>query len=183
MLAVIQHQQQLPTGQHPRQHPGHRDARLLPHSQRRRHDRRDQRRVLHRRQLGQPRPVREPARHSPGHLTGQPGLARAARPGHRHQPVLLQQPGCLAHGPGPADKTGQDSRETMDATSRDDRRRRYPHARTITTSPGRRTAQPHQPASPNVKRTAMPGQPGHSHTGQAALPSRPQHDYPDAWRR
>jgi hypothetical protein len=56
MLAVIQHQQQLLPGQHPRQHLRHRDTGLLPHPQRRRHHRRDLRRVPHRGQLGQPRP-------------------------------------------------------------------------------------------------------------------------------
>ena len=35
-------------------------------------------------------------------LPGQPGLPPTARPGHRHQPVVLQQPRDLAHRPGPA---------------------------------------------------------------------------------
>ena len=55
-------------------------ALVLRMPQHRRHDRRDQRRILHRRQLGQPHPVREPATHSPAHLTGQPGLAVARLP-------------------------------------------------------------------------------------------------------
>ena len=139
VLAVIQHQQQLLPGQHPRQRLGRRHPRLLPHPQRRRHHRRHLRRVPHRRQLRQPHPVREPARHLPGHLTGQPGLARPARPGHRHQPVLLQQPRDLAHRPGPADEARQRGREAMHATRRGSRRR-PPHARTITA--GRRPVQP-----------------------------------------
>ena len=115
VLAVIQHQQQLLPGQHPRQRLGRRHPRLLPYPQRRGHHRRDLRRVPHRRQLRQPRPVREPARHLPGHLAGQPGLPHPARPGHRHQPVLLQQPRHLAHRPGPADEARQRSREAMHA--------------------------------------------------------------------
>ena len=86
---------------------------------------------LHRGQLRQPRPVGEPARHRPGHLAGQPGLAHPARPGHRHQPVLLQQARDLAHRPVPADEARQRGREAMHATGRGDRRR-LPHARTIT---------------------------------------------------
>jgi hypothetical protein len=115
VLAVIQHQQQLPPGQHPRQDPGRRPARLLPHPQRRRHHGRHQRRVVHRGQLGQPHPVREPARHLFGYLAGQPGLARPARPGHRHQPVAAQQARDLAHRPGPAHEAGQRGHETVHA--------------------------------------------------------------------
>ena len=156
VLAVIQHQQQLLPGQHPRQRLGHRRPRLLPYPQRRGHHRRDLRRVPHRRQFRQPRPVREPARHLPGHLAGQPGLAHPARPGHRHQPALLHQPGHVAPRPGPADETRQRSREAMHLTSRGDCR--SPHARTITAGRRRRTALPappvraHGPASRCVKR-------------------------------
>ena len=75
-----------------------------------------QRRVPDRRQLRQPHPVREPRRHPPGHLPGQPGLARPARPGHRHQPGLTQQARDLTHRLGPAHETRQRSPEAMHAT-------------------------------------------------------------------
>ena len=131
MLAVIQHHQQLPAGQHPHQRLRRGHPRLLPHPQRHRHGRRDPRRIPHRGQLGQPRPVREPVRHLPGDLAGQPGLAHPARPGHRHQPVLLQQARDLAHRLCPADKARQHGRETMHAGGGRTRRRPL-HPRTIT---------------------------------------------------
>ena len=131
VLAVVQHHQQLPPGQHPRHRLRRGHPRLLPHPQRHRHHRANPRRIPHRGQLGQPRPVREPARHPPGHLAGQPGLAHPARPGHRHQPVLLQQARDLAHRLLPADKTRQHNRETMHASSGHARRRPL-HPRTIT---------------------------------------------------
>ena len=81
-----------------------------------------------------------------GHRAGQPGLPRSARPGHRHQPVLLQQARDLAHRTGPADETRQHSRETMHATRRGNRRR-APHAGSVTASRNRRTAQPRRPSS------------------------------------
>jgi hypothetical protein len=84
-------------------------------------------------------PVGEPGRHPPGHRAGQPGLADPARPGHRHQPVLPQQPRHLAHRPGPADEAGQRGREAMHATSRGGRLG-HPHARTITAGRSLRTA-------------------------------------------
>ena len=104
---------------------------VLPHPQRHRHHRRNPRRILHRSQPGQPRAVREPGRRPPGHRAGQPGLAHPARPGHRHQPVLLQQARHLAHRPGPADKARQHDRETMHAGGGHTRRRPL-HPRTIT---------------------------------------------------
>ena len=68
-----------------------------------------------RRQLHQPHPVSEPARHTPGHLTGQPGLTHPARPGHRHQPAVIQQASDLADRIRPADETRQRRRKTMHA--------------------------------------------------------------------
>ena len=130
MLAAIQHQQQLPPGQRTLQRAGSRDPRPLPHPQRRRDRRGHPRRVSHRRQLRQPGPVHEPARHLPGHLSGQPGLAHTTRPGHRHQTVLPQQARDLPDSRDPAYEAGQRSRETMHTTGRGGRRRR-PHARTI----------------------------------------------------
>ena len=118
MLAVVQYQQHLLAGQRPRQRLGRRQPRLLAHPQRRGHRRRDLHRVRHRRQLRQPRPVGEPARHLPGHLRGQPGLARPARPGHRHQPVIGKQARDPAQRLGPADEAGQRRREAMHATGR-----------------------------------------------------------------
>ena len=144
VLAVIQHQQQLLPGQHPRQHLFRRHPRLLPHPQRRRHHRRNQRRITGRRQLHQPRPVREPAPHLDGHLASQPGLAHTPGSGHRDQPVLLQQARDLAHRPVPADETRQLGREPVHATRRGDRRG-HPHVRTITAGRRRRTARPRRP--------------------------------------
>ena len=143
MLAVIQHQQQLLPGQHPRHRISGRLPRLLRYPQRRRHHRGHQGRVPHRRQLCQPHPVREPARHLPGHLPGQPGLPRPARPGHRHQPMLLQQGRDLAHRTGPADEAGQRDREAMHATARSERRR-LPHSR----HHNRSQPPPYSPAAP-----------------------------------
>ena len=140
VLAVIQHQQQLPPGQHPRQRLGGRHPRLLPYPHRRGHCRRYLRRVRYRCQFRQPCPVREPARHLPRHLIGQPGLTRAARPGNRHQPVLIQQPRHLTHRPGPADETGQRNRKAMHPTHPGGHRR-PPHARTITAGRPSSTAQ------------------------------------------
>ena len=141
VLAVIQHQQQLLPGQHPRYRLGrrHPHPRLVPHSQRCRHHCRHQRRVPHRCQLRQPHPVGEPARHPPGYLTGQPGLARTARTGYRRQPVLTQQAPDLAHRFRPADEARQRRWEAVYAT-RLGSHRRPPHARTITARCSRRTA-------------------------------------------
>ena len=121
VLAVIQHQQQLLPGQHPGQRRGRRKAGLLPHAQRRRHHGRHQDRVAHRGQLGQPHPVREPARHLFRDLAGQPGLARPARPGHRHQPVPVQQGSDLADSPDPAHEAGQRGHEAVQAPGRGQR--------------------------------------------------------------
>ena len=103
VLAVIQHQQQLPPGQRVRQRVGRRHRGQVPDPQRRRHRGRHLRRVPHRRQLRQPHPVSEPAGHLPGDLAGQPRLPGTPRPGHRHQPVLTQLAGDLVHHrwPGP----------------------------------------------------------------------------------
>ena len=149
MLAVIQHQQQLLPGQHPRQRIGHGHPRLLPYPQRRRHCRRNLRGVPQRRQFRQPHPVREPARHSPGHLTGQPGLARTARPGHRHQPVLIQQARHRAHRGAPAHETRQRRREAMHATC-GGTGRRLPHSRHRNRGP----PPPYSPAGPDKQRRA-----------------------------
>ena len=126
VLAVVQHQQQLPPGQHPGQRLREGRARRLMHLKRHRHRRRDQRRLLDSSQLDQPHPVGEPARYPPGHLTGQPGLAHPARPGHRHHPVLSQQPGDLVHRGLPADETRQRRDEPMHAAS--SRYRSIPHS-------------------------------------------------------
>ena len=125
-------------GQHPRHRLGHRDARLLPHPQRRSHHPGHLRRIARRGQLSQPRPVSEPARHRPRHLPGQPGLAHPAGPGHRHQPVLRQQVRDLARRACQADKAGQYGREAMHATG-GGFRRGHPHARTITAGRSNRT--------------------------------------------
>ena len=69
-------------------------------------------RIPHCRQLGQPHPVGEPARHRAGRLTGQPGLAYT-RPGHRRQSALTQQSRDLVHRGGPAGATRPHGCETM----------------------------------------------------------------------
>src|SRR5262249_26482889 len=99
-----------------------------PPPQPRRDHRADLRPIPHRRQLHQPHPIGEPARHRPGHLTRQPGLARPPRPGHRHQAALTQQSCDLLHRRRPADKTGQHGRATMHPSRRHDRG--LPHPRT-----------------------------------------------------
>jgi hypothetical protein len=164
VLAVIQHQQQLLPGQHPGQHIGWRDSRLLAHSQGYGHHRRDLRRILYRRQLGRPRPVGEPARHPPGYLGGQPGLAHPARPGQRHQPVPLQQARDLAHRPVPADEARQRGRETMRATGHGGRHG-LPHADTLTASRNGRTAPAGQAGLRRTQRT--PGRYRHRQPIQA----------------
>jgi len=107
VLAVVEDQQQLLPGQvraqrfhdrHPGglaqpEHCGHRGG--------------HQSRLGHRGQLHAPDAVGEAVRYLPGDLIGQPRLAHPARPGHRHQPVLTEQPGHRVHGAGPADETGE----------------------------------------------------------------------------
>ena len=118
VLAVVQQQQHLLAGQRPRQRLGRRQSRLLAHPQRRGHHRRHLSGVRHRCQLHQPCPIGELACHLPGHLHGQPGLARSARPGQRHQPVIRKQARDLAQRLGPADEAGQRGREAMHAADR-----------------------------------------------------------------
>jgi hypothetical protein len=123
LLAVIQHQQQLPPGQRARQRIGRRHRGQLPDPKRRRHRRRHLRRILHRRQLGQPHPVSEPASRLPGYLADQPRLPGTPGTGHRHQPVLTQLADDLVHHPSPAHETGQRGRKAVRAPRRVSRRR------------------------------------------------------------
>ena len=58
-------------------------------------------------QLDQPHPVRVAGHQPPGQLQGQAGLARPARPGHRDQPMQLDQLGDLAELLVPPDQAGQ----------------------------------------------------------------------------
>ena len=152
MLAVIQHQQQLPAGQHPPRSTSAAHPRLLPYPQRRRRS--------------PPEPAPDPstgassashapsansASHPPGHLTGQPGLPRTARPRHRHQPVPPQQPRHLGHRPGPADETGQRGREAVHATE----------------PPAARSDGPRPPCGrPRAGSSPERGQPQNSRTGR-----------------
>src|SRR5262249_32857747 len=70
-----------------------------------------------------------------------------ARPGHRYQPVLLQQARDFPQRPVPADEAGQRGREAVHAARQGDRRR-SPHAGSVTAGRNRRTAQPqHAPAA------------------------------------
>ena len=82
-----------------------------------------------RRQLRQPYPVCEPARGPPGHLTGQPGLARR-RPARSPSPAGSHPAGpqTSLHRAGPAHETRQRRREAMHTTRRSPRRS-PPHAR------------------------------------------------------
>ena len=118
LLAVIQHQQQLPPGQRTRQRIGRRHRGQLPDPQRRRHHRRYLRRIPHRRQLRQPHSVSEPGRDPRGHLAGHARLPGTPGPGHRHQPALTQIADDLVHYPGPAHETGQRSRKAVHASRR-----------------------------------------------------------------
>ena len=141
VLAVVQDQHQLLAGQHLGQRFGRGYPPLLPYPHGCRYHRGHLRRIGHRRQLDQPHPVRKPGRHPPGHLGGQAGLARPARPGHRHQPVPLKQAGNLAHRAIPADEARQPSREAMHAASRKPAPRRESGIQ-----PGRgELEQPHRP--------------------------------------
>jgi hypothetical protein len=71
-------------------------ARLLAQPQRGDHHPRQQPGVAQRGQLHQPHPVRPAARHLPGQLHRQAGLAGPAGPGDGDQPVGLQQLADLA---------------------------------------------------------------------------------------
>ena len=190
VLAIVQHQQQLLAGEHPRQRLNSGNPRLIPYPQRRRHHRGHQRRIPHRRQLRQPHPVREPARHPPRHHPGQPGLPRTARPGHRHQPPLTQQPGDRAHRLFPADEARQHHREAMHATPGTSRNGPL-HARTLTAGPPgvqpagpQEQAVPHQPGR-RSRPPAMPRGWSGSHQPPAAAAYQPPpkpcpHDKPQA---
>ena len=130
MLAVIQHQQQLLAGQHPRQRLADRDTWLLPYPQRRRHRPET---------CAGSRTGASSASHVPS--ANRPATARATWSASRVLPTppgpvtvtsrcSIQQTHDLAHGPGPADEARQHGRETMHATCRGGRRR-LPHPRTI----------------------------------------------------
>jgi hypothetical protein len=111
MLAVIQHQQQLLPGQHPRHRLRSPHPRLLTCPQGRRH----QRRVSHGRELGQPRPS-----------AGRPATRRAISAASRVLPDL----------PGPVTVTSRRS-SSSPATSRTGpaRPRRSPHWASHVNSP------------------------------------------------
>ena len=162
MLAAIQHQQHLPASQHPGQRISHRHPRPLPDPQRRRHRRRHPRRVRDRCQLNQPHPVGEPVSHPPRYLTGQPGLTHPARPGHRHQPVIIQQASDFTHRTRPAHETRQSRRKPMHTRRRANRN--HPHEITIPAGGGQG---PGAPGSGVPRPT-----PKHAHPGQAPIPPR-----------
>jgi hypothetical protein len=88
VLAVIQHQQQLPPGKRAGQRVSRRYRRQVADSQGRGYRSRHLRRILHPGQLRQPDPVGEPADHLLRHLGGQSRLPGATWPGHRHQAIL-----------------------------------------------------------------------------------------------
>ena len=159
MLAAIQHQQHLLARQQRRQRIWYRHPLQLAHTQHRSHRQRHPRWVRDGRQLHHPHPVSEPARHPPGHLTCQPGLTHPARPGHRHQPKLTQQPGDLIHRTGPADETRQRRHQAMHGP----RHRILHHSHTISAGrqatlgqPGRRTSDDHGLRTPGRTRAARP---------------------------
>ena len=144
VLAVIQHQQQLLPCQRPAPPPrpagrwAARASLALPPLPR------ELCRVVHLRQLGQPRPVREPPRHRPA--TWPASRVLPTPPG----PVTVTSRCCSSrsatsrHRTGPADKTRQLGRETMHATGHGDRRG-HPHTRTISAGRSRRTGKQHRP--------------------------------------
>ena len=67
----------------------------------------DQPRVAQGGQLDQPHPIRVVHHQPPGQLHRHPGLARPTRPGHRDQPILLDQLGQRTQLLLAADKAGQ----------------------------------------------------------------------------
>jgi hypothetical protein len=122
VLAVVQHQQQ-PLVAHERGQPFRRRrpraaARLLAQPQHGDHRLRQQPGVAQPGQLDQPHAVRPAVPELAGQLDRQAGLAGTARPGDRHQPVLLDQLADLAQLDVAADEAGQPLRQVL-------RRRRH----------------------------------------------------------
>ena len=107
MLAVVQHNKQIPVPDGPceRLHDG--AARLVWEAKRPgRRDGHDVR-ICDRRQVDVARAVTKAGRQARRHLDGEPGLSRAARADERHQPVLVQQPRHVGHLRLAADETRQ----------------------------------------------------------------------------
>jgi hypothetical protein len=119
VLTVVQnHQQRLvadEVGQPVRRGRGRdpRVAALLAEPQGRDHDLGEQGRVPEAGQLDQPHPIRIATGHPTGQLHGHAGLARPTRPGHRDQPVQLDQLGQLPQLLVPTDQAGQPLRQVV----------------------------------------------------------------------
>ena len=109
VLEVVQHDEHPAIAQRGPQPAVQRGRVPVVHAQLPGHGIEHETRVAQRRQVGEYDPVRVVARHLPGHLDGQPGLADAARAGEDQQlrVAALQQPDHGGGEPGPADQRGQ----------------------------------------------------------------------------
>ena len=105
VLTVVQHHQQAPPAHGLHNRLDHRTARLQAHPQHIRHRHRDQVRVTERRKIGEPHPIPRLVQQPGRHLQPQPGLARPARTGQRHQPRLTHQTVHRGQLHLPADET------------------------------------------------------------------------------
>ena len=88
LLAVVQHQQQLPSGQRAGQRVGRRYHGQVMDAQRRGHRGRHRFRSRTAASSASQHPVGEAAGHPLGHLACEPRLPGTTRPGQRHQPVF-----------------------------------------------------------------------------------------------
>jgi hypothetical protein len=106
VLEVVQHQQQPALAQGHCQQAGQRGRVPFVHAQLPGDGAEHQAGVAQRRQVGEHHPVTEVARHPPGHLDGQPGLAHPAGAGEDQQPrvAAAQQPDDGFGHAGPADQ-------------------------------------------------------------------------------
>ena len=107
MLAVVQYQQQLPSGQILRQRGGPRVPGPVLQAQRHCDGLGHQRLIPQLVQPDQPHPAGKRPRQPGGGPQRQPGLADPADPGQRHQPGAGQQPPDLGQLTAAADEAGQ----------------------------------------------------------------------------
>ncbi len=91
MLAVVEHEQQLPRRRRVGERRHRRAARLLANAERRADRRRNQGRVGEPAELDQPHAVAEAVDHRARDLEREPGLSDSARTDERHEPVAREQ--------------------------------------------------------------------------------------------